>query len=171
MIVAISPNVCAEGVIMTLTILILEDDPELMRAFQRDLDLFSDSVRVESTEKVSDAWNRVELISDDDDELALVLCECKVRGESGVEFLIALAQDERFDPAKKVMVTSPSGVEDAIRAVNNAHIDHYVAKPWDARELQDAVAELLTDYVLDNDVDPLPYMRHLDDERVMEIWR
>ena len=156
---------------MTLTILILEDEPELLRAFERDLSMFSDSFRVESTVSLPDAWSRVESICDDDDELALILCECKVQGESGVEFLISLAQDERCDPAKKVMITGPAGVEDAIRAVNNAHIDHYVAKPWDPQELQDAVAELATDYVLDNDIDPLPYMKHLDDERVMEIWR
>ncbi|MFT0847822.1 response regulator [Actinomycetaceae bacterium L2_0104] len=156
---------------MTLTILVLEDDEELLRAFERDLAGFGDRFRMETAESLPEAWERIETVCADDDELALVLCECKVRGESGVEFLIALAQDERYDPAKKMMITGDSGVEDAIRAVNNAHLDQYLTRPWDPGELQEEVRELLTDYVLENDVDPLPYMTHLDDERVMEIWR
>ena len=46
-----------------------------------------------------------------------------------------------------------------------------MAKPWDPDQLCEVVRELLTDYVLENDVDPLYYMRDLDEERVLDVWR
>lgn len=156
---------------MTLTILVVEDDREFLLAFAADLLGLSDSFRLEFVMSVPDAWDRIESIRNDDDDLALVLCEGWVSGDSGVEFLVALAADDRLDQAKKIIVTGSTRLNDTIRAVNNAHIDHCVATPWNGDDLRDVVSELLTDYVLDNDVDPLPYMRHLNDERVMEIWR
>ena len=156
---------------MTLTIVVVEDNPETLRVFERDLIPFADRLRLESTDSFDGAAALVEEIIEDDDELALVLCECHVGGESGVEYLVTLAEDERFDSTKKVLVTGVTDLGDAIRAVNKAHLDHYVANPWDPDELWNTVTDLLTDYVLENDINPLPYMPCLDDERVMEIWR
>lgn len=156
---------------MTLTMVMVEDNPETLRVLERDLTPFAARLRIESTDSFEGAASLVEQVFEDDDELALVLCECQVGGESGVEYLVALAEDERFDSTKRVLVTGPSDLMDAVRAVNRAYLDRYVAKPWDPDELRNTVTGLLTDYVLDNDINPLPYMPCLDDERVMDIWR
>ena len=112
---------------MTLTVLVVEDNPETLRVFQRDLTPFADRLRIESTGSFAGAAALVEQLLEDDDELALVLCECQVGGESGVEYLVTLAEDERFDSTKKVLVTGATDLTDAIRAGNKAHLDHYVA--------------------------------------------
>ena len=156
---------------MTLTVVVVEDNPETLRVFARDFTPFADRLRIESADCFEGAATLLREIIKDDDELALVLCECHVAGESGVEYLVTLAEDERFDATKKVLVTGVTDLSDAIRAVNKAHLDHYVTTPWDSDELWNTVTDLLTDYVLENDINPLPYMPCLDDERVMEIWR
>ena len=44
-------------------------------------------------------------------------------------------------------MTGQAGLEDTVRAVNEANLDHYIAKPWDAEALQAIVREQLTEYV------------------------
>ena len=156
---------------MTLSILILEDEPEVRHALERDLRPFADRFPIEAAETYEDAWDVVEEIVDSDDQLALVLSDHRLPGRDGVDFLISVTNDDRVADAKKILVTGQAYLDDTVRAVNNAHLDYYVAKPWDPDQLCEVVRELLTDYVLENDVDPLYYMRDLDEERVLDVWR
>ncbi|MDN6486491.1 response regulator [Ancrocorticia populi] len=156
---------------MTLCILILEDEPEVRHALERDLQPFADRFQLESAESYADAWDVVEEIVQSEDELALVLSDHRLPDRDGVDFLISLSEDDRVSDAKKILVTGQAYLDDTVRAVNKAHLDYYVAKPWEAAELCEVVRELLTDYVLENGVDPLHYMRDLDEERILEVWR
>lgn len=156
---------------MTLAILLLEDEPEVRHALERDLQEFAERFRMESAESFEEAWDVIGEIDDSDDELALVLVDHRLPGRNGVDFLISLTDDERGEDAKKILVTGQAYLDDTVRAVNRAHLDYYVAKPWDPTELCDVVRELLTDYVVENGVDPLPYLRDLNEERILEVWR
>ena len=60
---------------------------------------------------------------------------------------------------------------DTVRAVNDASLDHYIAKPWDHDELLDVVTEQLTDYVEATGINPIPHMRVLDQVRAVELIR
>lgn len=73
-------------------------------------------------------------------------------GRSQVLNIWSPLPNERFD-STKVLVAD--GSHRCYRAVNKAHLDHYVAKPWDPDELWNTVTDLLTDYVLENDINPL----------------
>ena len=57
------------------------------------------------------------------------------------------------------------------KALNQAGLDYYIAKPWDPQTLRNVVREQLTDYVLETGIDPLPYMPVLDGVRIMESIR
>ena len=57
---------------------------------------------------------------------------------------------------------------DTIRAINQADLDHYISKPWTPEELHAVVREQLTEYVLRNVEDVLPYVAMLDGARLLE---
>ncbi len=156
---------------MRLAIVVLEDEPAVREAIERDLDTFVDVVRIEPAEDVPDAREVVTEIDADGDLLALVLADHRLPGESGVDFLVELASSEEHNKVRTVLVTGQAGLEDTIRAVNEAGLDRYIAKPWSHEELVDTVREQLTEFVLANDLDPLPHLRALDGPRVMEIVR
>ncbi len=156
---------------MTLTILSLEDEADVRAAIERDLDQFWDTIRLEAADNVEDAWAVVEEIDEDGDELALVLSDHRLPGESGVDFLVALMADSRFASARTVLVTGQADQDDTIRAVNEAGLDYYIAKPWDPSKLREVVRDQLTEYVLASEVDLLPYLPVLDAVRVMEAIR
>ena len=156
---------------MTLTILSLEDEADVRDALERDLEQFWDKIRLEVAEDVDDAWAVIDEIVEDGDELALVLSDHRLPGKSGVDFLVELMEDERFSATRTVLVTGQADQADTIRAVNEAGLDHYIAKPWRAARLQEVVRAQLTDFVLETGLDPLAHLRALDAARALEALR
>lgn len=156
---------------MKLAILILEDEREVRDAVERDLVGLLPTVRIEPAEDVEDARDVIAEILGDGDRLALALCDHRLPGTTGVDFLIELAQDEDTVDTRKVLVTGQADLADTVRAVNDADLDHYIAKPWDRDELIDVVTEQLTDYVEFTGINPIPHMRALDQVRAVELIR
>jgi CheY-like chemotaxis protein len=156
---------------MRLAVLVLEDEPEVRDALLRDLRPLAEVVRFEGADDVTDARAVLEELWSDGDPLALVLADHRLPGTSGVDFLVELRRDPRLPEVRKVLVTGQAGQQDTIRAVNEADLDHYVAKPWRAEQLLALVTEQLTDYVLATGIDPLPHLRALDAARVLPMLR
>ena len=100
-----------------------------------------------------------------------MLSDHRLPGKSGVDFLVELTADPRFSSTRTVLVTGQADQSDTIKALNQAGLDYYIAKPWDPQTLRNVVREQLTDYVLEAGIDPLPYMPVLDGVRIMESIR
>ena len=156
---------------MNLAILILEDEVEVRAAVERDLLPFAEHIRVEVASDVEEAWEVIDELTEDGDVLALALCDHRMPGTTGVEFLVQMMDDDRTAATRKVLVTGQAQLHDTVRAVNEANLDHYIAKPWDVDELHQVVRTMLTDYVEDMDIDPLPYLDVLDAARAMDFVR
>lgn len=152
---------------MRLCVLVLEDEPAVRDALARDLEPLADTVRIEPAEDVPDADRVLAQLADDGDALALVLADHRLPGTTGVEFLVRLRSDAQHAACRKVLVTGQADQQDTIRAVNEAGLDRYIAKPWDPEELLAITREQLTDYVLDTGADPLPHLPALDTARVL----
>lgn len=149
-------------------ILVVEDEPAVRDAIARDLAPFTPAFRIEVTEDASDARAVLEEIAADGHRVGLVLCDHLLPGERGTDFLIALHGDPATHPIRKVLITGQAGHEDTIRAINEADLDHYIAKPWQPEELQRVVRNELTGWVIDHADDLLPYVAALDGPRLME---
>lgn len=156
---------------MKLAILILEDEPEVRAALERDLQEFSPTVRLEPASDVEDAWEVIDEINEDGDVLALALCDHRMPGTTGVDFLVQMMGDARTAATRKVLVTGQAQLQDTVRAVNEADLDHYIAKPWNPEELAATVRSMLTAYVADMEIDPLPHFAALDAEQALAFSR
>jgi len=151
-----------------VVILCVEDEPEVRNAIERDLRPFTGAFRVECAEDVKDAKAVLAQCAREGDRLGLALCDHVLPGEHGVDFLVELQKDPATADTRKVLITGQAGLEDTIRAVNQANLDHYISKPWSAEELQKAVRDQLTEFVVKHVDDVLPYMRVLDGNRLLE---
>ncbi|HSO84443.1 response regulator [Thiocapsa sp.] len=156
---------------MKLALLILEDERPVREALRRDLASFARHVRIEEAEDVPTALEVIEEIDAAGDRLALVMADHRLPGTSGVDFLIGLAAEDRTAAARKILVTGQADQDDTIRAINEAGLDRYVAKPWQADALCDMVRDQLTAFVVAAGVDPLPHLAVLDAERALSIVR
>lgn len=151
-----------------LIVLCVEDEAEVRDAVIRDLAPFKSTVRIEAAESVDDANAVLEDAKASDQDIALILCDHLMPGTHGVDFLIKLQGESEYKPTRKVLITGQAGLEDTVRAVNEAELHHYIAKPWKAATLQEVVRTQLTEYVLKTQDDLTPYVATLDGARLLE---
>lgn len=154
---------------MKLAILVLEDEPDVRAALERDLESLARTVRIEPAQDVEDAREVIAQIDADGDVLALVLADHRLPGMTGVDFLCELSADGA--DVATVLVTGQADQQDTIKAVNVAGLDYYIAKPWNVAELDAVVRRLLTDVVERAQINPLPHLAALDPVRAMDIVR
>lgn len=129
------------------TILTVDDDREVLRAIERDLRRqYREHYRVLKADSGQSALEALRELKVRNDALALLLVDQRMPGMSGVEF-IKHASD-LFPDAKRVLLTAYADTDAAIRAINEANVNHYLLKPWDPPEqnLYPVLDDLLDDW-------------------------
>lgn len=152
-------------------ILIVEDEPEVLDSIVRDLSSFEPYFIIEIADTAEEAFALVQEILDNDHQIGLILSDHVLPGDNGVELLVKMQNSEATAITQKVLITGQAGLQETVRAVNEADLKHYIAKPWQKEQLVEIVRELLTDYVLENVKNPLEFMPILDSERIAESIR
>ena len=66
------------------------------------------------------------------DSLAMLISDQRMPGMLGNEVLAR--SREMYPLARRVLLTAYSDIEAAVKAINEAHLDHYLSKPWDPPE-------------------------------------
>jgi len=155
----------------TIAILCIEDEPEVRDAILRDLRPFEKHFRLESAGDTADAAAILGELANTGDILGLIVCDHRLPGESGVDFLSKIAEIPEYRHVRKILLTGQAGQQDTIRAINQAGLNHYFAKPWDPLELVATVRQQLTAFVIGQDIDPLPFLAILDPEPLLEKIR
>lgn len=152
-------------------ILVVEDELEVMEALVKDLEKFETFFPVETANNASEAAEVIDYIIDHGNKIGLILCDHVLPGKNGVDLLIDMQNRPQTSDSKKVLVTGQAGHEDTILAINKADLDHYIAKPWSQEELEQVVISELTDFVIANEENLLPYMQILDTTRLSDALR
>jgi thioredoxin reductase (NADPH) len=125
----------------------VDDDPEVLRAIERDLRKHFGQdyriVRAESGQSALDALKQLMLRSE---PVALLLSDQRMPGMNGVEFLEKAR--ELFPEAKRALLTAYADTDAAIQAINAVRIDYYLLKPWDPPEekLYPVLQDMLDDW-------------------------
>ncbi|MDE3195313.1 MAG: FAD-dependent oxidoreductase [Acidobacteriota bacterium] len=129
-------------------LLAVDDEPEVLRAIERDLRRkYAQNyriVRAESGDAALDALKQLQLRNE---EAALLLSDQRMPGMQGTELL---TQGARLYPrAKRVLLTAYADTNAAIDAINAARTDYYLLKPWSPPEenLYPVLDDLLEDWM------------------------
>ncbi len=128
-------------------LLIVDDDPQVLAAVRRDLrSKYREQYAVLSADSGQAAVATVRELKSRGDLLAMVLSDQRMPGMLGNEVL-ARAR-EVYPLARRVLLTAYSDIDSAVKAINEAHIDHYLSKPWDPPEehLYPVVDDLLAEW-------------------------
>jgi thioredoxin reductase (NADPH) len=110
-------------------LLIVDDDPQVLAAVRRDLrSRYREHYTVMSAASGEEALGTVRELKSRGDSLAMVISDQRMPGMLGGEVL-ARSRDV-YPLARRVLLTAYSDIEAAVRAINEAHLDHYLSKPW-----------------------------------------
>lgn len=125
-------------------LLVADDDPQVLAAVRRDLrSRYKESYTVIGAASGEEAVATARELKSRGDLLAMVISDQRMPGMQGTEVLARIR--EVYPLARRVMLTAYSDIDAAVRAINEAHLDHYLSKPWDPPEerLFPAVDDLL----------------------------
>jgi len=140
--------------VRTPLVLIVDDDPGVREALATLLTPRLEPVyRVESVDSGEEA---LELVDGEGGvhPLALVITDERMPGLSGNDLLVALRKHPAHRHGGRILVTGYAGLPSAARAINEAEVDKYYAKPWDADgELLPAIGTILDRFARESGFD------------------
>jgi len=114
-------------------ILVVDDDAQVLTAIRRDLrSRYREDYRVLSANSGEAALDTVKQLKARGDALAMILSDQRMPSMLGVDVLAK--SREMYPIARRVLLTAYSDIDAAVRAINEARIDHYLHKPWDPPE-------------------------------------
>jgi thioredoxin reductase (NADPH) len=125
----------------------VDDDPEVLRAIERDLrSHYSDRYRVMRASSGGAALSTLRELKARNNPVALLLADQRMPLMNGVGFLSEAM--EIHPQAKRALLTAYADTTAAIDAINEARIHYYLMKPWDPPEekLFPAIDDLLLDW-------------------------
>ncbi len=149
-------------------ILCVDDEREVLDSVVQDLDCFEEHFVLEAAESVQEAKDILEEAKQDEIKLALILCDHIMPDQTGISFLIELNQDPATQATRKLLLTGQAGLEDTVEAVNHSCLDFYIAKPWKGDALRATVKEQLTQYMIENEPELMPWASVLDTEKIFD---
>jgi thioredoxin reductase (NADPH) len=114
-------------------ILVVDDDPQVLAAVRRDLrGRYRDHYQVMTAGSGEEALSTVRELKSRGDELAMLISDERMPGMPGHEVLAK--SREVFPIARRLLLTAYSDIDAAVKAINEAHVAHYLSKPWDPPE-------------------------------------
>jgi thioredoxin reductase (NADPH) len=128
-------------------LLTVDDDPEVLRAIERDLrSRYADRYRVMRANSGSAGLATLRELKARNNPVALLLADQRMPQMDGVGFLSEATEIHPL--AKRALLTAYADTNAAIDAINEARVHYYFMKPWDPPEekLFPALDDLLHDW-------------------------
>ena len=137
-------------------LLTVDDDAQVLAAIRRDLRAhYRQDYRVVAAGGGPEALELLRGLKQRGDDVALVLSDQRMPGQSGTEFLTAAKAI--YPQAKRILLTAYSDISAAVDAINRAAIDYYLTKPWDPPS--EKLYPVLDDHLADWQETYLPELR------------
>jgi thioredoxin reductase (NADPH) len=139
----------------TPAILILDDEPQVLNAVERDLrQHYRSDYRIVKSNTGQDALEALKKLKERNTPVALFLVDQRMPNMSGTEFIAGATK--LYPQARKVLLTAYADTQAAIDSINDIGLDYYLMKPWDPPEqnLYPVLDDLLSDW---SATVPVPY--------------
>ncbi|MCA8914898.1 MAG: FAD-dependent oxidoreductase [Planctomycetes bacterium] len=128
-------------------ILVVDDEPEVLRAIARDMrKRYGEDYRVLRASSGREGVDALVELRERGEPVALILSDQRMPKMDGTEFL---AEARRLYPgSKRALLTAYADTNAAIASINESQIDYYLLKPWDPPEerLYPVADDLLEDW-------------------------
>lgn len=131
-------------------IVCVDDEEGVLRVLRAQLGArFGHECQIATARSGDEAVALFDELSREGERIALVIADQIMPGMKGVELLEIV--DRRLPTTTKILLTGQAGLDAVIEAINRAHLNHYIGKPWDETALLLAVENLLRTYRLVNE--------------------
>lgn len=122
----------------TPTLLIIDDEEEILKALRRQFRRYYTVYIASSAEEAYEIMTRV--------PVHVIISDQRMPGMTGSEFFKRVKTE--YPDAIRLLLTGYSDIRAVIEAINDGNIYRYITKPWDAVELETIVREAFERYEL-----------------------
>ena len=117
-----------------LAILCVDDETIILNSLRRQLkQAFSDSYVYESAESADEAFEIIQELEEEGNDVIVIVSDWLMPGMKGDEFLTKVHQDH--PKVVKILLTGQADADAISRAQEEANLHQYLAKPWKSDEL------------------------------------
>ena len=128
-------------------IICVDDEAMILNSLEMQLrDQFGDQYVYEFAESAEDALEIIEELTQEGVKVLVIVSDWLMPGIKGDEFLIQV--HTKFPGIVKVMLTGQADEQAVQRAKEQANLHRCIHKPWNTKELIDAIKSGLTESVL-----------------------
>lgn len=128
---------------MNARVLLIDDDPHVLAALNRQIDGQFDTVKVTNGQLAVEA---IEAARDAHQPFAVAVCDMHMPGMDGIETLRRI--HERSPVTVAIMLTGDGDQQTAMEAINRGRIFRFFIKPFDSARLADGIAAGLRQHEL-----------------------
>ncbi len=129
-------------------ILCVDDEELVLKALKRELGkFFGDKYLIETSDGGEDALSLFQGLLDEENEVPLVISDHIMPDIKGDELLQRI--HELSPKTLTIMLTGQADMEAVTNAVNRANLYRYIAKPWEATDLELTIKEAMRRYFQD----------------------
>ncbi len=121
------------------TILIVDDQPEILNALER---LLKEEYRIFTA---TNGDKGLEILSEN--KISLILADQRMPTMTGVEFFSRSMQVQ--PESVRILITAYADITASIEAINKGQIFHYISKPWEPDDLSIIVRRAIEKYELE----------------------
>jgi thioredoxin reductase (NADPH) len=128
-------------------ILSVDDDPEVLRAIERDLRThYRSDYRILKASSGREALDAIRELKKRATPIALFLADERMPDMTGTQLLREALK--LYPESKRVLLTAYADTAAAISGINDVGLDHYLMKPWDPpdQKLYPVLDDLLSDW-------------------------
>jgi thioredoxin reductase (NADPH) len=129
-------------------ILVVDDEPEVLNAIERDLrHHFMPKYRLIKAGSGTQALDATRQLKKRGAQVALFLVDERMPGMTGTQFLVEAIK--LYPDARRVLLTAYADTQTAINGINTVGLDYYLLKPWEPPEqrLYPALDDVLSDWL------------------------
>jgi diguanylate cyclase (GGDEF)-like protein len=151
-------------------IVCVDDEEGVLRVLRAQLGArFGHECQIATARSGDEAVALFDELTREGEQIALVIADQIMPGMKGVELLEIV--DRRMPATTKILLTGQAGLDAVIEAINRAHLNHYISKPWDETALLLAVENLLRQYRLVNENQHLVASLSAKNQALLEMNR
>ena len=132
---------------LNFTIICVDDEASVLDSLKQQLKRQCPGCVIEIAESGEEALEILSELQADNCPVALVISDQIMPGMKGDELLTAIHQNN--PTALKILLTGQASPDAVLRAVNQANLYRYIAKPWEEADLTLTVTEALRRYQQD----------------------